>query len=197
MRMSKLFSLASMSGLAMLAGIGTAMAQNAPAEQVIMAPGIVVLVNPQTAAVPVVAPMADPFAMIRQMDAQMDQMNQQMSQIMQAAQHDLQQGVPNGALTPAALGGNGNAAGVFVTTFSDGQNTCTQRIIYPGNGAPAKIEVSQTGNACNAMHWMTPAGATPSALPNTTQPARPALPPTIQVRNTGKPATIMLADNSG
>jgi TolA-binding protein len=184
MHMRKILSLGSLSTLALLAGLGAATAQTA---QVIMAPGIVVVVNPPGVA-PAAAPMpvmADPFAMIRQMDAQMDQMNQQMSQMIQAAQRNPQQTVPNGA------------AGVFVTTISDGPNTCTQRIVYPGNGAPPKIEVSETGSACAAMHWNTPGGPTPSALPDTTQPARPALPPTIQVRNTGKPASVMLADNSG
>ena len=38
--------------------------------------------------------------------------------------------------------------GVFVTSFSDGHGTCTRRVTYTGSGAPPRVAVSSTGNAC-------------------------------------------------
>jgi hypothetical protein len=116
--------------LALGAGITPAAAQ-----QVLTAPGIVVIVNPAPAAMPAMPAMPDPMQMIAQMDAQMDRMMQTTAQLQ--------------TLTPAALTQRGTT-GVMVTTVSDGAASCTRRIVY-GAGQPAKIDVSETGNGCAVL----------------------------------------------
>jgi hypothetical protein len=172
--------------LALLAGAAPALAQ-----QVIQAPGITIIFGAPPANLPAAQ---DQFAAMRAIDAQMDaQMNAQMAQMNQIIQAEQQltatQAAPS--LTQAAFG-NANAAGVFVTTISENGQSCTERVVYPGNGAPAKISVSQTGNACASLHL----GGQPAPVALHTSPAQPAPAQTIQVRNetTAQSKPIMLAD---
>jgi hypothetical protein len=168
------FMTASKLGILSLLALGAGIAP-AAAQQVLTAPGIVVIVNPAPAAMPA---MPDPMQMIAQMDAQMDRMMQTTAQLQ--------------TLTPAALTPRGTT-GVMVTTVSDGAASCTRRIVY-GAGQPAKIDVSETGNGCAVLGGMT-SPSTPTALPAAPVAPRPAIPPTIQVRNQpSQPQTIMLAD---
>jgi hypothetical protein len=119
------------------------------------------------------------------MDAQMSAQMAQMTQVIQAAQTFA--AAPSGtALTPAAFG-NG-AAGVFISTISENGKTCTERVVYPGNGA-AKISVSDTGNACAALHI----GGQPAPVALPAAPERPVPAQSIQVRNDA-PRPVMIAD---
>jgi hypothetical protein len=179
--------LASLSTIALFAAAVPALAQ-----QVVEAPGVTIIFGaPPAGAMPA---SQDPFAAMRAIDAEMNaQMNAQMAQMNQIiqAEQTLAATPPGNSLTPAAFG-NGAVAGTFVTTVSENGQTCTERVVYPGNGAAAKISVSQTGNACAAMHI----GGQPAAIALPTAPAQPAPAQTIQVRNeagqSAKP--IMLAD---
>jgi hypothetical protein len=174
------------STLALLAGAAPAFAQ-----QVIEAPGVTIIFGaPPPGALPAAQ---DPFAAMRAIDAEMNaQMNAQMAQMNQIiqAEQTLAASPPATALTPAAFGNGG--AGVFVSTISENGQTCTERVVYPGNGAAAKISVSQTGNACAALHM----GGQPAPVALPAAPAQPAPAQTIQVRNdtdeTARP--VMLAD---
>jgi hypothetical protein len=171
------FMTASKLGILSLLALGAGITP-AAAQQVLTAPGIVVIVNPAPAAMPAMPAMPDPMQMIAQMDAQMDHMMQTTAQLQ--------------TLTPAALTQRGTT-GVMVTTVSDGAASCTRRIVY-GAGQPAKIDVSETGNGCAVLGGGT-SPSTPTALPAAPVAPRPSIPPTIQVRNQpSQPQTIMLAD---
>jgi len=178
--------LACLSAIALLAGAAPSLAQ-----QVIEAPGVTIIFGAPQAGLP---EAQDPFAAMRAIDAQMAaQMNAQMAQmnrVMQAAQQ-LAAAPADPALTPAAFG-NGGGAGVFVSTITENGRTCTERVVYPGNGAPAKITLTDSGNACAALHI----GGQPAQVALPTAPAQPAPAQTIQVRNdtdeTARP--VMLAD---
>jgi hypothetical protein len=123
--------------------------------------------------------MPDPQAMIAQMNALMAQA-QQNADTMQAQFLSLQNN-------------QNTAAGVVITTISDGTHSCTQRITYPGNGGQPAIQLTSTANGC-ALNGMGPtAPATPVLLPNTTKPA-PAAPPLIEAQAPAK--AIMLADRN-
>jgi hypothetical protein len=168
---------------ALLAGVGAAGAQNAAAQQVVqMAPGFV-LVVPAGTVVQNAAPVAmpDPVAMIREMDAQMAQMDAQM-------QAQLQQAAALQAAMPAMPVGNGAYSGVVVTSFSDGQHSCTERVVYPASGAAEKVQVSETGNACGSLGAVP--GVTPTAAPIRAVPI-PTAAPALQ-----KPAPLVIADNN-
>jgi hypothetical protein len=172
--------------LALLAGAGPAVAQ-----QVIQAPGVTIIFGAPAAGLP---EAQDPFAAMQAIDARMDaEMNAQMAQMNRIIQAEQEIAVApaNQVLTPAAFG-DGGGAGVFVTTISENGKSCTERVVYPGNGAPAKISVSETGNACAALHI----GGQPAPVALPTAPAQPAPAQTIQVRNepTGQDKPIMLAD---
>jgi hypothetical protein len=160
MRMSGKFGVGALSALALLAA-GAARAQSVP-QVLTVPPGFVAVVAPdgRAALVPAadvpVLQMPDPFAMMRQMDAQMAAM-------MAAAQS--QAAAPDNAAQLAALrqmpAVNGPVAGVSVMTVSDGQTSCTERVVYPANGG--KVEVSATGSGCGQ-----------ASLPGTTQTVTPA-----------------------
>jgi hypothetical protein len=178
--------LASLSTLAVLAGAAPALAQ-----QVIEAPGVTIIFGAPPAGTMQAA--HDPFAAMRAIDAEMDaQMNAQMAQMNQIiqAEQTLAAAPAGTSLTPANFA-NGNA-GVFISTISENGQTCTERVVYPGNGAAAKISVSQTGNACAVLHF----GGQPAPVALPAAPTQPAPAQTIQVRNdTTSPAKpIMLAD---
>lgn len=179
-------TLACLGTLALLAGAAPALAQ-----QVIQAPGVTIIFGAPPANLPTAQ---DPFAAMRAIDAQMDaQMNAQMVQMNQIIQAEQQltatQAAPS--LTPAAFA-NGATAGIFVSTITENGKTCTERAVYPGNGAPAKITLTDTGNACAALHI----GGQPAPVALPTAPAQPAPVQTIQVRNdTAKSSNpVMLAD---
>lgn len=118
-----------------------------------MQPGVVRATGPIRAGV---APGFD--ALFRRMDAQMQA-------IMQAAERSF--ALP-GTFAPertfqAALGrlAPGSAAGVVVTSFSDGRHRCTQRVTYTGNGAAPVIRTS--GDGCALL----PRGPVPALAPET------------------------------
>ncbi len=150
-----------LSGAALLAGAGTAYAQ----QVISMAPGVVLVLPAGTAPA-----MPDPVAMMQQMDAQMAQMNAMMQAQLQQA-----------STMPAATG---SYSSVVVTSFTDGTHSCTEQISYPSANSAEKIQVSETGNACASL------GVTPGAQPVSaalhpvplpaTQPA-PARPPALVV----------------
>jgi hypothetical protein len=164
---------------ALLAGIGVAGAQNAPAQQVVqMGPGVVLVVPAGT---PVPLAMPDPVAMIQEMNAQMAEMDAQM-------QAQMQQAAALQAAAPAMPVANGSYSGVVVTSFSDGQHACTERVVYPANGAAQQVQVSETGNACASLGAVP--GVTPAAAPLRPVPI-PTASPAIQ-----KPAPLVIADNN-
>jgi hypothetical protein len=173
--------LVSLSTFALLAGAAPAFAQ-----QVIQAPGVTIIIGASPAALQAAQ---DPFAAMRAIDAEMSAQMAQMNQIIQAEQ-TLAAAPAGSSLTPAAFANGG--AGVLVSTISENGQTCTERVVYPGNGAAAKISVSQTGNACAALHI----GGQPAPVSLPAAPAQPAPAQTIQVRNETGPSAkpIMLAD---
>jgi hypothetical protein len=170
-----------LSGAALLAGTALAQAQSAP-QWVAVPPGFTAVLVPENAAAPTLPPMPDPQAMIAQMNALMAQA-QQNADTMQAQFLSMQNN-QNGA--PAA-------AGVVITTISDGTHSCTQRITYPGNGGQPAIQLTSTANGC-VLNGMGPsAPATPVLLPDITKPA-PAAPALIEAQ---APAhAMMLADRN-
>ncbi len=186
MRLSGKFGLGVMSALALLAA-GAARAQSAP-PVLTVPPGFVAVVAPDGSAALVPAAdvpmmqMPDPFAMVRQMDAQMAAM-------MAAAQSQF--AAPDNTAELAALpAANGPLAGVSVMTVSDGQTSCTERVVYPANGG--KVEVTATGNGCQQ-----------ASLPGTTQTATPAAAPhpdvTPAIEQTPAapaPAPLVVADRN-
>jgi len=186
MRMSGKFGLGALSALALLAA-GAARAQSAP-PVLNVPPGFVAVVAPDGSAALVPAAevpmmqMPDPFAVMRQMDAQMAAM-------LAAAQS--QAATPDNAAELTALpADSGPVAGVSVTTVSDGQTSCTERVVYPANGG--KVEVSATGNGCGQ-----------ASLPGTTQTMTPATAPhpdvTPAIERTPAapaPAPLVVADRN-
>lgn len=174
MRTSKTRLLAAVAGLALL-GAGTAFAQSAPDTQtrVIQVPkGAVVLVLPpgtmfpgaampgMVTAGPAIdagfpfATMPDAAAMVRQMDQMMVQMQHFFAQPPFAA--------PDRTIAAALRRApfDGTMRSVVVTSFSNGQGSCTQSVTYAGNGAAPKVEVRSTGDAaCGPLH------AVPAAAP--------------------------------
>ncbi len=75
---------------------------------------------------------------------------------------------------------SGEVSGVVVTSTRSGAGGCSERMIYsdPGNGAPPKVSVSKSGNACPAGP---PFGAAPSPALTPPLPAsRPNAPRVIE-----------------
>jgi hypothetical protein len=164
------------------AAAGFAQSPSAPQGRVIeVPPGAVVLVLPAGS---VAAPafhtafpspdMPSPVAMIRQMDQMMAEMQRGFAN---PAWLD-----PNRAIEAAMHGmpqAGGPAAGVVVTSFSDGHGTCTQRITYKGDGSAPVVQVSSTGDACASA-------GLPATSPGVRTPAN-AAPNLIQVRDDTRP----------
>ncbi len=125
-----------------------------------------------------------PFAAMPDAAAMMRQANQMLNQMLEAAHGGSLGGFAHpawigpGQTVEAATRGTrqlgGAVRGVFVTSFSDGHGTCTQRVIYGGNGAAPKVEVSSTGNACASE-------AVPMAAPGVQVRPQRAVPRTWQV----------------
>ncbi len=176
--------------LALIGGAGAALAQSGKTQHdrmIEVPPGAVVIVLPGTAAqamswsgptfdagFPLVV-MPGPQALIRQIDQQMRQMTAEM----QGAFAGPARGMPGWAspdrIIRAELGGiPPGVSGVVVTSFSDGHGTCTQRVIYSGNGATPKVQVSDTGGACASR-------AAPTASPDL-RPNPEALAHTVQAK---------------
>ncbi len=126
-----------------------------PAQWVAVPAGFTAVLVPDAA--PVSVPMLpDPALMLPQMNALFAQVEQ------------------NAAALQAQLVALQNAAperGVTVTTISDGSHSCTERIIYPGNGAQAQVQLTSTANGCALAGLGQPA---PAALPSAA-PAQPKL----------------------
>jgi len=173
----------------LLAGGGTACAQSGT--QVIRVPaGSVVLVLP-----PGSAPAASvggpfdigfPFAGMPGVAGLMHQMNQMLNEeqeLFAAPVWTAPDRTIEAALRQLPPLGPG-VSGVMVTTVSNGRGTCTQRVIYGGNGAAPKVEVSSTGNgSCGAMQF----GRTgPITSPEIRAPQQPG-PRTWQVRDLTAP----------
>ncbi len=167
--------------LALAGGAVAAFAQGAAQQRgrmIEVPPGAVVIVLPGPQTAPWTTSrfnagwgfpeLPGPSALIRQIDQQMDQMMAQMRQAFAApawtapawSSPDRMIQAEFGQLPPGA-------SRVVVTSFSDGHNTCTRRIVYSGGGAAPKVQVSDTGNACAAA-------AMPSASPEWQPRARPA-----------------------
>lgn len=76
------------------------------------------------------------------------------------------------AMPPSGAGG---VSGVVVTSTTSGAGTCSERMIYSsaGNGAPPKVSVTKSGDACPAG---SPLGAGISTM---TAPPMPPVPPAV------------------
>jgi hypothetical protein len=145
-------------------------------------PGAVVLVLPAgsmaEAPLNVAFPFADlpsPAVMVRQMD----QMIVDMQRTFQgSAWTDANRTIE------AALRGipqaDGPTAGVVVTSYSDGHGTCTQRVVYRGNGATPLVQVA--GSACATAGLPT----TTTRAVETPEPEQ-ATPRLIHVRDITRP----------
>ncbi len=149
-----------------------AMAQP-PAQWVAVPPGFTAVLVPDGAA-PIDLPMPpDPALMIPQMNALFAQVEQNAAAL-QAQFVAMQNAAP--------------ASGVTMTTISDGSHSCTERIIYPGNGAQAQVQLTSTANGCALAGIGQP---TPAALPNAT-PQAPAQPNLIVAQARG--GAMVVAD---
>jgi len=152
---------------AMGIALAVACVAHAQSVQVIsVGPGVALVVPAQAAP----AMLPEPVAMMQQMDAMMQ------AQLQQAA-------AMQGAMPVAS----GSYSSVVVTSFSDGQHSCTERVVYPGNGAAAQVQVSQTGNACASLGVQ---DAQPASAPVRAVPI-PTSSPAIQ-----KPSPLVIADNN-
>ncbi len=192
MRKPNLATLGAAAALALVGTAGIAAAQTpSRAGQVIeVPPGAVVLILP-AGAVPAMSwsgptldaafpfpAMPDAARIVRQMDQMM---------------LDAQRAFANPAWTnpdrtiEAAMQGipaaEGPVSGVVVTSFSDGRGTCTQRVVYSGNAAAPRINVSSTGNACASIGG-------PVALPKVQPPQRSASPHALWVENRSRPIEV-------
>lgn len=181
--------------LALIGGVGIAAAQPpSRANRVIeVRPGAVVLVLP-AGSMPAMAwsgPMVDaafPLPIMPDASRVIRQMDQMML--------DAQRAFASPAWTdPARIieaamrrmpAAQGPVSGVIVTSFSDGRGTCTQRLVYSGNGAAPKVNVSSAGNACASIGH-------PVDLPTARQPQRSAPPHTLWVENHARPIEVAQA----
>ena len=204
MRKPLIAALGAAASLALLAGAGSALAQNraASGERLIaVPPGAVVLVLPAGAAPMMPAgmfdadfafpPMPGPGAMTREIQAMMAQAEQAFVAPAWIA--------PDRTI-PAAMEGlpaGPGVSGVFVTSVSDGSGTCTRQVTYGGGRAP---RVEMFGNACGAS------SGSPATLPDVRTPERaarrtievrhriaPALPHLIQADSRSRPAPLQVA----
>jgi hypothetical protein len=159
-----------LTGAALFSGAALVHAQTAP-QWVAVPPGFTAVLVPDNAAPANLPLMPDPQAMIQQMDAMMAQAQQDAATV-QAQFAAMQNAAPQNGAPPAA--------GVVITTISDGAHSCTQRITYPGNGGQASIQLTSTANGC-ALEGI-----------GQTAPATPAAPTLIQAQAPTGPT--MLAD---
>ncbi len=162
MSKTRIAAIGAVASLALLAGVGAAVAQNARTSQgrvIEVPPGSIVVVLPGGAMTPAsfgFAPLAgptldaafpmpalpDPGALFRQVDQMMADMQRAFSS------HSWMRadGTTEAALREAA----GPVEGMMVTSFSNGHGVCTKRVVWSGNGAAPKVNVSSTGDACAA-----------------------------------------------
>ncbi len=82
---------------------------------------------------------------------------------------------PDRVIEAAMRHASGPVSGVLVTSFSDGQRTCTRRVTYSGDAASPRVQVNATGNACANEQ-------TPAALP-AMRPSPRATPRTLEVND--------------
>ncbi|MBS0562541.1 MAG: hypothetical protein JSR21_21040 [Proteobacteria bacterium] len=203
MKASRGAAVAAVASMALLASVAASFAQS-PAQSdavrgrtIQVPPGAVVIVLPPgAAAVPAgfdagfpFAAMPSPVAMFQEMDRMMADMQRGFASLPWLA--------PD-RVVPAAAAGTGMPAGmsgVVVTSFSNGHGTCTQRIVYGGNGAAPQVQtVSTGGNACAAAGL--PSSVTPAAQPQAPRPALPnsgAMPRLIEAANHSGTAPMVLA----
>jgi hypothetical protein len=195
MRKPTLAAAGAAAALALVGSAGIAAAQSpSRANRLIeVPPGAVVLVLP-AGAIPAMSspgPMMDAAFPLPAMPG-MSRMIQRMDQMML----DAQRAFASPAWTDPARtveaamrrmpGAEGPVSGVIVTSFSDGHGTCTQRVVYSGNSAVPKVNVSSTGNACACL-------GKPVDLPTARQPDRAAPPHTLWVENRARPIEVAQA----
>jgi len=189
---TKLAAVGAAAALALVGTAGIAAAQSpSRASRVIeVPPGAVVLILP-AGSMPAMAwsgPMVDaafPFPVMPSASRMIREMDQMML--------DAQRAFATPAWTDPARtieasmrrmpAAQGPVAGVIVTSFSDGHGTCTQRVVYSGNGAAPKVNVSSTGNACASIGH-------PAALPKAEPPQRALPPHTLWVKNRTQPIEV-------
>lgn len=167
MHIPKLGVLAAVSGAALLAGVGVARAQG-PVQVIPVAPGISLVVS-QSATPPPMPVLASPFAALQQAELALAEVNMSMAQA-------AFQPVDMPAMPPGAQA-------VTVVSFSDGTHSCTQRIIYPANGAAPQVQLTSMGGACQAP-----------AFRGKVQPMAEPLPPAALPRQHAAQPSLILAD---
>jgi hypothetical protein len=160
---------------ALLAAPLAAQAQQAQqaAQWVAVPAGFTAVLLPDGAAPISVPLMPDPAAMIQQINAMLAQAEQNAA----ALQTQF-----------VAAQNTAPAAGVMITTVSDGSHSCTERITYSGTGAQPQIQLTSTANGCALAGF---GRATPALLPNAA-PQSPAPPKLIQAQ--AKSGEMVLAD---
>ena len=177
----------------LLAG-GAAFAQGAEGQQdrvIRVPPGAVVLVLPAGTPVDALANpvMAFPFAAMPSPVAMFREMEQAMANAQRAFANPAW-ATQNGVLDVAIPPTGGAYTRVVVTSVTNSHGTCTQRITYTGNGAPPKVQVSSTGDACANAGTD---GATPAALPEVRTPQPRSLPRTLMVDSRSRPTPLQVA----
>jgi hypothetical protein len=129
--------------------------------------------------------IADANAMFQRMDAEMNAMMAQMNAIaampfqLPTPRQLVQAGFGPGQWVNVAPGN-----GVVFTSISTGSGTCSETITYsyPANSRQPIVHVSQSGNACGAVHVNGPARVQAS------QPVVPySIRPTVPVRTSPQP----------
>ena len=148
------FGMAAVGALASVAMAGTAIAATPAArERVIeVPPGSVVLVlpAPMSMQVPQVQTMLPPIPAARTMDIGFPfppvpspgAIIREVNALMASTEHMFDR-----AFAPLPAAGPG-VSGVFITSFSDGHGTCTQRVTYTGDNSRPVMKISSTGDAC-------------------------------------------------
>lgn len=186
--------LAAGAAIGLLAAAGTAVAQEGMAQEhatrtirvpenavvLVLPPGARVLApGAQEAAVPMPFGMmpfgAGPFGAgpsdagpASRIDAMFQRMNTEMDAMMQAAEHQLPMQPmmgPGHTIQAMMRDMPQGASSVVVTSFSDGRHSCTQRMVYSGNGQAPVIHIS--GDACGAV---APNRMVPAAVPERVAP---------------------------
>jgi hypothetical protein len=163
-----------------------------PGQTITVPPGAVVVIMPGAAA-PAMLPgvvgssgFADvgmPFPVFPDPDLMLRQVGAMMDQAFAAPAFASPDRTIEAALRGLKAAPNG-VSSVTVTTISNGHGSCTRRVVYPGDGATPKIDVSDTGNACAAL-----------GLPASDQVVAPHRMParTIEARAARPDAPIQLA----
>jgi hypothetical protein len=108
-----------------------------------------------------------------QQDSMMRRMIADMDQLMSMPMPDPQQMIRSvmSGMPQVAPGSS-----VVMTSISTGNGTCSQTITYsdPGNGSAPVTKVSQSGDACGALHSSAPIGVTQTLpAPAAPQPVAP------------------------